>query len=165
MDLEKFAADMMKMGQGACLGFAKENREFIPTLVILAKDGISPVPFPHYARDRAFHIGLIKNVLAGCDADAFAFVMEVWYSEHSTKGQKTPIKTEDFPLPSKDPNRKEALVVQCSSRDGGDIVLIAEIKRHGHKVSFKDVIDMTDKELGRGAMSLMSNMFGRETMN
>ena len=165
MDLKKFATDMLDMGKGAAKGFAQSNVDFVPTFIILKDEKLSPVPVQHYASNRAFHISMMKMMLQCTEAEAFAFVMEAWFTEAKLKKDGNPINPADYKRPSESADRKECLVVHAGTRDGEEIVLFCEIKRHGHKLVFKDVEDMTAKAEGKSAMSLMSNMFGERTVH
>jgi len=165
MDLKKFAHDMMGFAKGAAIKFTQNNDDFIPTFVVLKDGGIGPVPFPYYTRDREFHIAMMKSILESSEADAFALVMEAWISSPKINKDKKIIDPADYPRPSLDPERKECLIVHAGSRDGGEVVLMMEIKRHGHKLTFDKIVDTTDGATGKSAVCLTSNLFKTETIN
>src|SRR5678816_2863580 len=131
MNIHDFAEKMMMLGKAASGNFAKNSTNFVPTFIVVRDGAMQPLPFPHFTEDRQFHIGLMRTILKGADAEAYAFIMEAWLSEKPLP--PGPINPENWEPASKDPERQEALVVHCGTRDGDDIVLMAKIKRHGHK--------------------------------
>jgi len=164
MDVKEFATDMMGFAKAAAKSFASNQGDFIPTFVVLRDGGIMPTPFPYYTRDREFHIGMMKSIIAGTEAEAYAFIMEAWFVTPKLDKSK-PVDPSNYEQPSKSADRKECLVVQAGSRDGQETVLFVEIKRHGHKLTFDKIVDMTAKEEGKSAMCIISNLFGTETVN
>lgn len=159
-----FVDEMVKHGKNASANCAKHNAEFIPTFIVLREGGIMPVPMPHYTKDRQTHIALMKAMLAEFKADAFAFVMEAWYTQPKKKDGK-PVTIDDYVRPSLDPNRMECVLVHAAARDGREHCIMVEIKRHGHKLTFAKEWDMAERGEGKDLMALMSNMFGTETVN
>lgn len=159
-----FVDEMLATGKNASVNCAKHNTEFIPTFIALCDGGIIPMPMPHYVKDRATHISLMKAMIAEFKADAFAFVMEAWFSQPEVKKGK-PVTSDDYVMPSKDPNRKECVLVHAASRDGREHCLMVEINRHGHKLTFGKEWDMAERGEGKSMMAVMSNMFGKETVN
>ena len=160
LDIQKFARDMLTFGKRAAENFARKNEEFIPTFLFLNGEEVSAVPIPYYTHDRDFHIAMLKGLLDAKQADAFCFIMEAWISM-PPPGTKYDPKVP----PSKDPNRKEGIVIHTAHRDGREVMLMCEIKRHGHKLKFEEPIDMSDDGMGKGMMAIMSNMFGTEKVN
>jgi hypothetical protein len=159
--LSEFATDMLNLGKTFSIACTQANKDFIPTFVLLKDTKILPMPLPYYTKDRAFNIAVMKAVIADSKADAFAFIMEAWFS-NPPPGTKL---TDDFLRPSQDPNRKECLIVHAGNRSGEEILYCAEIKRRGHKLAFSEPENMAEKGIGKSMMALMSNMFGTEKMN
>lgn len=164
MTLEEFGRSMLNFAKGQSNWCALNNMDFTPTFVILKDGTISPTPFPHYTKDREFHIATMKAMIQDADADAFAFLMEAWFTQPPLKKGKL-VDPRDYPRPAECTDRKECLVAHCATRDGQETMLVVEIKRHGHKLTYSEPTDMMDKKEGRGAMTAMSNMFGAETIN
>lgn len=135
-DLIKFAKEQFAPARKIIC----DGRELTPMLIFDSGEGTSICAVPQYGEPDAK--GLIREMLRKLmkekGATRYAFAMEAWMGERK-RGELPPGY-----LPSKDPERKEAIVVSAADINGRQVVLASFISRDGG-------ISFAEPEVLRGA--------------
>lgn len=159
IDLHDLARSVLEKGREASQQAAKDGQDFLPIFFPYRDNEVTPVPIPHYAADRAFHQGLMRAVLDGTQSDGFVMIHEAWISSYPINAAPD-TRSPDFVPPSRDPKREEMLLVYGMSRAGDQAGYCCKIKRHGHKLAFGPIENMTDQAHGKSFIAAMGAMFG-----
>lgn len=158
-DLAKTILDRAKEGSQEA---AKDGEDFLPMFFAYGDNWVRPLPMPNYTQNREMHQIAMRAVIHSLKADGFLWVMEAWISSYPLDKQPD-INSPDFVPPSQDPKREEMLMVHGMSRAGDQAGYCCKIKRHGHKLTFGQVENMTDTAHGKSMIAMLGPMFGEKT--
>lgn len=147
-DLRTFAQAQLETSKK----MVSKTQELMPTLIAEKSDGSLVIcAVPEYGNPQTKQLCqmMLKSILAKEGATRYAFTMEAWMGTTASKTLPPGY------LPSKDPNRKEAIVVAAADRKGGTHLLVAFIDRSGDEVKFED-----PEEPPTGMMGALFSLFG-----
>jgi hypothetical protein len=93
---------------------------------------------------------MMRAILEKHSAARYAFVMEAWLGE-------APKRPDPTYLPSKDPNRLEAVVITAAAVAGEKVLLVSKIKRAGQSITFEAM------GFDHQPMGPLADLFGTDT--
>lgn len=128
-DLSDFAKFQLRPAQE----IVRNGGELTPMLIIDSPEGSMIAGVPQYGEPKikAAAQDFMREFLAEKHATRYAFVMEAWV------GTKKAMPPAGY-LPSKDPEREEAIIVSAADNSGACVVVFCKIKRDGDTVSFSE---------------------------
>jgi hypothetical protein len=133
-----------------------QQKEIAPIFMWFGGEGGAAL-MPQYADNRELGIAIMRKLLRDNDAECYLFIIEAWMGIR-TEAQH---KNDDGYLPSKDPQRTEAVCVSGATREGDIITLIAGFTREGDVIKWDEVVADTAGQ----TLSLTGNLFMTERPN
>jgi hypothetical protein len=159
LDLHELAKSILDRAKEGSIEAAKDGEDFMPMFFAYVGNVVRPLPMPNYTKNRELHQCIMRAAIENLNADGYLFVMEAWFAEYKDEPQPG---TDDFVPPSQRTDREEMLLVHGMSRAGDQAGYCCKIKRHGHKLTFGEVENMTDTDKGKGLVAMMGPMFGEK---
>lgn len=128
-DLSDFAKFQLKPAQE----IIRSGGELTPMLIADGPEGCMLISIPQYGEPKIkpHAQDMMREFLRDKGAERYAFVMEAWV------GTKKAMPPSGY-LPSKDPEREEAIIVSAADNSGACVVVFSKIQRQGDKITFSE---------------------------